>query len=75
MSVRDAEAIGDDGAAARRASARRKPRAPTRGRWRRRSPTASALRSRSSTGAKGGDVRVRYKTLEQLDEVCRRLRG
>jgi ParB family chromosome partitioning protein len=24
-------------------------------------------------GDKGGDVKIRYKTLEQLDEVCRRL--
>lgn len=25
-------------------------------------------------GAAGGDVRIRYQTLEQLDEICRRLR-
>ena len=24
-------------------------------------------------GAKGGELRVQYKTLEQLDDVCRRL--
>ena len=28
-----------------------------------------------SHGAGGGDVRIRYRTLEQLDEVCRRLRS
>ncbi|MAK65231.1 MAG: chromosome partitioning protein ParB [Maricaulis sp.] len=26
-------------------------------------------------GAKGGEIRVQYKTLEQLDDVCRRLSG
>ena len=26
-------------------------------------------------GARGGEVRIRYKTLEQLDTVCRRLRS
>jgi ParB family chromosome partitioning protein len=25
-------------------------------------------------GARGGEVRIRYKTLDQLDSVCRRLR-
>ena len=24
-------------------------------------------------GRKGGEIRIRYKTLEQLDDVCRRL--
>lgn len=27
------------------------------------------------TGDKGGEVRIAYKTLEQLDEICRRLAG
>ena len=26
-------------------------------------------------GPKGGDVRIRYTTLEQLDDIVRRLRG
>jgi ParB family chromosome partitioning protein len=26
-------------------------------------------------GQRGGEVRIRYKTLEQLDALCRRLRG
>ena len=26
-------------------------------------------------GSRGGELRIRYKTLEQLDGVCRRLRG
>ena len=26
-------------------------------------------------GPSGGDIKIRYKTLEQLDEICRRLRG
>jgi ParB family chromosome partitioning protein len=26
-------------------------------------------------GASGGEIRVQYKTLEQLDDVCRRLSG
>ncbi len=27
------------------------------------------------SGDKGGEVRIAYKTLEQLDEICRRLAG
>ncbi len=44
MSVRDAEAIGEHSAAAGRANARRRPRAPTRGRWKRRCRTRSGSR-------------------------------
>ena len=72
MSVRDAEAIGE--------TARRGKRAPET-----KSADTRALEKQLADalgldiaikfGTKGGDVRIRYKTLEQLDEVCRRLRG
>jgi len=29
----------------------------------------------SFSGDKGGEVKIAYKTLEQLDEICRRLAG
>ena len=31
--------------------------------------------SRFVSRANGGEIRVQYKTLEQLDDVCRRLSG
>jgi ParB family chromosome partitioning protein len=75
MSVRDAEAIGD--AARRRDGGGRAPEtksADTRALEKTLSD-ALGLDVAIKYGPKGGDVRVRYKTLEQLDEICRRLRG
>ncbi|HET7714658.1 MAG TPA: ParB/RepB/Spo0J family partition protein [Bauldia sp.] len=74
MSVRDAEAIGD---AARRKAPRRAPEtksADTRALEKQLSD-ALGLDVAIKFGAKGGDVRIRYRTLEQLDEISRRLKG
>lgn len=76
MSVRDAEAIGE---AARRkgAGARRAPEtksADTRA-MEKQLADVLGLDVAIKFGPKGGDIRIRYRTLEQLDDVCRRLRG
>ena len=74
LNVREAEALGGSGEAPRkRSSARSEKDADTR-----------ALEKSVSDGLglavaiahkpEGGEVRIRYKTLEQLDDVCRRLR-
>jgi ParB family chromosome partitioning protein len=74
LNVREAEALGETGEAPRkRSSARSEKDADTR-----------ALEKSVSDGLglavaiahkpDGGEVRIRYKTLEQLDDVCRRLR-
>lgn len=74
MSVRDAEMIGDK---ARKKAA---PRAPET-----KSTDTRALEKQLADllgldvaikyGPKGGDVRIRYTTLEQLDDICKRLRS
>jgi ParB family chromosome partitioning protein len=74
LTVREAEALGDAAATPRKRSAARADKdADTR-----------ALEKQVSDGLglavsiahkpDGGEVRIRYKTLEQLDDVCRRLR-
>jgi ParB family chromosome partitioning protein len=75
LSVREAEAIGDT--ARRKAGAKRAPET--------KSADTRALEKQLSDvlgldvavkyGPKGGDVRIRYRTLEQLDEIARRLRS
>ena len=76
LSVREVEAIAGDGAA-RRPSSRKPPEAKD-------ADTRALEKSLSDGlglavtidhGAGGGEVRIRYRSLEQLDEVCRRLRG
>jgi ParB family chromosome partitioning protein len=74
MTVREAEAIGE--------AARRKPgkRAPET-----KSADTKAVEKQLADvlgldvaikyGPKGGDVRIRYRTLEQLDDIVRRLRS
>ena len=42
---------------------------PSKRRWR----TCSGLGVAIQHKAKGGEIRIRYKTLEQLDGLCRRL--
>ena len=77
LTVRDAEALGEsagrqeDGAAASEA-----------GQGRRHARAGEGLTDRLGLavddrpqGAGGGKVTVRYRTLEQLDDICRRLRG
>jgi ParB family chromosome partitioning protein len=34
---------------------------------------ATGLKVTISHGQKGGEIRIAYRTLEQLDEICRRL--
>jgi ParB family chromosome partitioning protein len=73
MSVRDAETLVET---ARRKGARRAPET--------KSADTKALEKQLADllgldvaikyGPKGGDVRIRYTTLEQLDDICRRLR-
>ena len=75
LSVRDVEAIGGE---AGRRTARRKPPtakdADTRALEKALSDSLGLAVSIAHTPG-GGEVRISYKTLEQLDDVCRRLRG
>ena len=76
MSVRDTEAIGAGEGRKRGAGGRKRPAkdADTRA-------LEKSLADRLGLAvtidhkASGGEVRIRYSTLEQLDDVCRRLRG
>ena len=79
LSVRSAEAL------AREAAVDRAPRGRPRRNEREKDVDASALEAglserlglgveiRHSASGEAGEIRVRYSTLEQLDEVCRRL--
>jgi ParB family chromosome partitioning protein len=74
MSVREAEAIGDT---ARRKGGKRAPEtksADTRA-LEKQLADVLGLDVAIKHGPRGGAIRIRYRTLEQLDEVCRRLRG
>jgi ParB family chromosome partitioning protein len=74
LTVREAEAIGEGAAGAERRGARRKA-----------AKDADTLKLEKDVSdrlgltvaiahkADGGEVRIRYKSLEQLDEICRRL--
>jgi ParB family transcriptional regulator, chromosome partitioning protein len=76
LSVREAEQLADEGGG-QKPRGRRAPET--------KSADTLALEKRLSDilglevgisyGPAGGEVRVRYKTLEQLDEICRRLRS
>ena len=75
LSVRDVEAIGTG---AGRRTSRKKPPAVKDADTRALEKTLSDVLGLEVTVAHkagGGDVRIHYKTLEQLDDVCRRLRG
>ena len=75
LSVRDVEAIG--GEAGRRTARRKQPTAKdadTRALEKALSDSLGLAVSIAHTPG-GGEVRISYKTLEQLDDVCRRLRG
>jgi ParB family chromosome partitioning protein len=77
LNVRDVEALAGEQAEARGKTAKRRPRGGSK------SADVRALEKKltDSLGlaveinhrASGGDVRIRYKTLEQLDALCRRL--
>lgn len=75
LSVREAEALSQQGAAPRR-----KPTAPVEKdadtqALEKRLSDALGLNVQLNHGEKGGRVEIRYKTLEQLDSVCERLLG
>ena len=46
---------------------------PIRWRWKNAWPTRSGLRSVSINRSRGGSLTIRYRSLDQLDEVVRRL--
>jgi len=74
MSVRDAETIGDK---ARKKALKRAPEtksADTRA-LEKQLADLLGLDVAIKFGPKGGDVRIRYRTLEQLDDICKRLRS
>jgi len=74
LSVRDAEALGNrPGRKAARPSGAEKS-ADTRA-LEKQLADRIGLDVSISYGPSGGDVRIRYRTLEQLDDVCRRLKG
>jgi ParB family chromosome partitioning protein len=75
LSVREAEAIGDT--ARHKAGSRRAPEtksADTRA-VEKQLADVLGLDVAIKYGPKGGDVRIRYRTLEQLDDIVRRLRS
>lgn len=74
LTVRDAEALGK-AKAAKPKPARRAPEkdTDTRALERRIADSLGLAVSIAHKGDSGGTLTVRYKTLEQLDEVCRRL--
>jgi ParB family chromosome partitioning protein len=76
LNVRDVEALAEAQAEARGRPARRRPRGPksadVRALEKRLSDALGLVVEINHRGA-GGDVRIRYKTLEQLDGLCRRL--
>jgi ParB family chromosome partitioning protein len=76
MTVRDVEAIGESGGRAKRAGGRKRAEkdADTRALEKSLSDRLG-LTVTIDHGPKGGVVTVGYKTLEQLDDICRRLRG
>ena len=78
LNVRDVEAIAEARAEARGRPPRRRPRlaksADVRALEKRLSDVLGLVVEITHRGA-GGEVRIRYKTLEQLDGLCRRLGG
>ena len=78
LNVRQVEALGQEQAAAKgktigTRARRARARTPTRWRWRSGCPMRSGLVVSIDHRGKGGVLHVRYRTLEQLDEVIRRL--
>ena len=81
LSVRDAEALtrkpdaSSRGGKSSAASARLQKDADTAALERSVSEHLGLAVEINHKGDKGGEVKISYKTLEQLDEVCRRLAG
>jgi ParB family chromosome partitioning protein len=74
LSVREAEALGETADKPRKKSARAEKDADTRA-LEKSISDALGLVIAIAHKPDGGEVRIRYKTLEQLDDVCRRLRS
>lgn len=80
LNVRDVERMAQDEASAPAPEAKSADRTPAR----EKDPDTRALEKALEDvlgmsveirhGARGGEVRIRYKTLDQLDTICRRLR-
>ncbi len=78
LSVRQAEALAQMPAGAARAgreAADRQPKDADTAALEKLLSDATGLKVAVSHRAKGGEVRIVYKTLEQLDDLCRRLNG
>jgi len=76
LSVRQAEALAQapaDPGRTERASADRQPKDADTAALEKLLSDATGLKVSVSHRARGGEVRIVYKTLEQLDELCRRL--
>ena len=74
LSVREAEAIGGKPARKPAKPAAEEKSADTRA-LEKQLADVLGLDVAITWGASGGDVRIKYSTLEQLDDVCRRLKG
>jgi len=77
LNVRQAEAIAQDRAATagigRKVTRARPARTPIRSRSKKRLSDALGLVVTIAHRGKGGELKIRYKTLEQLDSVIRRI--
>jgi ParB family chromosome partitioning protein len=76
LNVRDVEALAGAQAEARGKTSKRRPRGSKSADVRaleRRLSEILGLQVEINHRASGGDLRIRYKTLEQLDAVCRKL--
>ena len=76
MTVRDVERIAqeDDKAAKPSETPRRREKDPDTRALEKAIEDVLGLSVSISHGARGGELRIKYRTLEQLDAVCRRLR-
>jgi ParB family chromosome partitioning protein len=76
LSVRQVEATDEEGTERRRHAPKAKPQKDADTRALERSLTdLVGLVVTIDHGSRGGEVKIKYTTLEQLDDVCRRLRG
>jgi ParB family transcriptional regulator, chromosome partitioning protein len=76
LTVRDVEALAQAKKPAARAGAQRpEPDADVRALEKTLAEVLGLAVSLRHRGGEGGELRITYRTLEQLDEVCRRLKG
>jgi len=74
LTVRDAEALGSGGAPAAKRAAGRAAKDPDTLALEKSLADLLGLDVTVAHKGEGGELRIRYRTLEQLDDVCRRLR-